>query len=206
VDKVLEKLSPDFVFAILVFLVPGYILRATLGHFTHRRGETDNKTLLEILAFSAVNWLPLLVWWSFSNRVPKVHDPGEFWTLIVFILLMPMVLALILAIPLQKGWLPKVGGWLRLNTRHESPTAWDYVFQEVAKDPVWVMVRLKEDRGVISGLMANKSLAASDPGERDLYLEQVYIVDEATDEWTLRDRSRGMLIKADEIALIEFLD
>lgn len=83
---------------------------------------------------------------------------------------------------------------------HVLPTAWDWKFGALA--PSWVTVTMK-DGSRVSGFVGPSSFASSDPRERDLYIEQVWVVD-AANNWT-RHADWGVLIPHGEIRCIEFM-
>lgn len=87
-----------------------------------------------------------------------------------------------------------------MKTIHPIPSAWDKTFVEI--DDCWILITLK-DGTRIGGIWDAAATASSDPGERDIFLPRPYRVDTAGD-WTDTPRSMGMLIKADQLALIEF--
>lgn len=81
------------------------------------------------------------------------------------------------------------------------PTAWDYVFRSL-EGKTWTLVTLQDGR-VVAGLFGPGSFASDTAGERDLFLEAVYTVGE-DGLWSLSPYSRGILLKGEEIAHIEF--
>ena len=87
-----------------------------------------------------------------------------------------------------------------MRTVHHIPGAWDWHFSR--QRPSWVVVRLKDGSRVF-GLFHNRSFAASDPEQRDIYLEAQFRVLDGG-EWAPVEDTDGVLIKSEEIALIEF--
>ena len=66
----------------------------------------------------------------------------------------------------------------------------------------WILITLK-DGTRIGGTWDAKATASSDPTERDIFLPRPYRVD-TEGNWTETPDSIGMLVKADQLALIEF--
>ena len=64
------------------------------------------------------------------------------------------------------------------------------------------MVTLKNDSRVV-GFFGSHSFAGDDPNERDLYLEAQFKLD-GRGRWKPVAGSAGVLIKADQIAVVEF--
>jgi hypothetical protein len=57
----------------------------------------------------------------------------------------------------------------------------------------------------VAGEFGKNSFASSEPSERDLYLERVYQFSE-DNPWQPVAKTSGILIKAEEIRYIEFLN
>ena len=57
----------------------------------------------------------------------------------------------------------------------------------------------------VAGYFGDESMASSDPAYRDLYLENVYTIQE-DGQWEPRDDSRGIYIEGSQIVFIEFFD
>jgi hypothetical protein len=72
------------------------------------------------------------------------------------------------------------------------------VFQKSA----WVIVTLKNGSRVY-GLFDKNSFAGNDPDRRDLYLEATFRVLD-NDEWAPNQDTGGILILAEQIAMIDF--
>jgi hypothetical protein len=83
---------------------------------------------------------------------------------------------------------------------HQIPTAWDFHFSRAL--PYWTVVTLK-DGSRVYGLFGYRSFAGDDPKERDIFLESVYTL-RNDGEWLPVEGSGGILIKADQVAAIEF--
>ena len=65
----------------------------------------------------------------------------------------------------------------------------------------WVLVTLK-DGTRFAGFCGSDSFMSSDPSERDIYIQQVYDVDD-DNNWS-SSAEKALLIIADEIQTIEF--
>jgi hypothetical protein len=83
------------------------------------------------------------------------------------------------------------------------PSAWDYQFSRI-NEPLWILVTLK-DGSQVAGRFGRNSLASLEPSERDLYIDSVYQVLE-DNPWQPVTETFGILIKAEEIRYIEFLN
>lgn len=196
-----EKLNAELIGWVLLLLVPGFLLRYNLSFFLSPKEDVESRNWLTVVAFSGVNFLPLFFWLAYLRKVPYVSGCGEFIAILALVFLWPFVMAYILAKGVENDWLRRLGKWLGLNPKRIHPTGWDFRF--INGESSYVLVKLK-DGGYVAGLFQDESVAGSSPQERDLFLEKVFLVDE-NGKWTEKDRTLGILIKADQIAQIEFM-
>lgn len=193
--------SPENFYLILVFIVPGVIALFVRSKFITGRAPSTAENFLTFLVLS-------LIYYSFTiffiQRALAVTSPwlakSAIWILLV--LVGPAIFGLVLGIAAQKEW----GAWLAnkfdLSIVHIIPTAWDWRFGRMPRDGMFAMVTLTNgDR--VAGLFGTNSFASSDTDERDLYLEEEYVVNEKG-QWEERPEKVGILIPAREIRYIEF--
>jgi hypothetical protein len=114
-------------------------------------------------------------------------------------LVSPALLGVISGKLSSRDWLRRFLMRVGLEPIHSIPTAWDYYFSRTP--PVWLLVTLK-DGSRVGGFFGEKSFASSDPGERDLFIEDVFRVVE-DGEWQPVPRNNGIFIKGEEIKHIE---
>jgi len=88
-----------------------------------------------------------------------------------------------------------------IYTVHPVPTAWDYVFSQSAGS--WMIITLA-DASTVAGVFSARSFASSDPSDRDLYLEQIYKIED-DGLWQPVPMNRGGRIRGEAIRAIEFL-
>ncbi|HEV8640144.1 MAG TPA: DUF6338 family protein [Methylomirabilota bacterium] len=104
--------------------------------------------------------------------------------------------------PQPAGRRPSAPSALRgLHRPHPVPTAWDYVFSHSTGS--WVLVTLA-DGSTVAGIFSARSFASSDAAERDLFLEQLYRVED-DGPWQPVPMNRGVWIRGEAIRAIEFL-
>lgn len=184
------------------FLVPGFVWSAVVSLFLPRRTRETNLRFLEFLTLSCLNhglwsWALLLV-----LKTP-FHQTQPGWTamiLFAIIFVSPVLLGLVSAGLRRADAVAKLLGRFGFHAIQPEPTAWDRHFFRAK--PYWVVVTLR-DGGLVYGLYFTRSFAGDEPGERDLYLEMQCRRTE-TGAWTPIKDSGGVLIKAEQIALIEF--
>ena len=80
---------------------------------------------------------------------------------------------------------------------------WDYIFGQ--RKAHWVLVHLKDGR-VIGGKYSKKSRTSAYPNERQIFLEEVWQIDKKGVFGEKVERTGGLLLFADEIAMVEFFN
>ncbi len=197
--------SLDIAFLSFSFLAPGFIIKSTLGFLFPQRSEVSKETPIELLTLSMINYGV----WSWLIYLLLYFDPlpGYGWLPILgwtwVLLLGPIGLALIWAIFRQKEVISKLLQKIGLRAVHVIPTAWDFKFRKLAdSEGAWVVATLKNDV-TLAGYLGHQSFASNERGERDLYIEDIYTIDD-NGKWEQAPGNDGVLIKASEIAYIEF--
>ncbi|MFQ5675437.1 MAG: DUF6338 family protein, partial [bacterium] len=114
---------------------------------------------------------------------------------VVFILfLMPAIWPLLI-LKLRK-WRP-----IGKHIVHPIKKPWDYVFSK--RKSYWVIIHLKSGRQ-IGGQFGKKSFASSFPAEEQIFLQEVWELDEEEKFIKPIERSGGIIVLSDEILAIEF--
>jgi hypothetical protein len=184
-----------------LFLVPGFIWSTVHGTLVKRRPPATQLRLIEFLTLSCVNhapWTPLLGF-LFSSGIASTSPACTGALLLLPTLLSPVILGFLTGRLYQRDWPRRVLGRFGFRTFHQIPTGWDYQFSRA--QPYWVVVTLRDGARVF-GLFGYRSFASDDPAERDLYIESVYVPHDG--EWLPVKGNAGILIKADQVAAIEF--
>lgn len=94
----------------------------------------------------------------------------------------------------------------RVARRIASPyaTVWDDIFAK--QTPYWVIVHLKDQRR-IGGLYGKKSIASHSPAPPEIYLEEVWYVDENGGlTGAMVNSTAGILIMGSDILALEFFE
>lgn len=194
--------SIESVYYVLAFLVPGFIADGVLSSFQTRKSERPEAVILRLFTLSVFNYA-LWSWLVYFLILGTWFKEHEIWAAVAWswiILGGPVAIAVGLGFISQKGLARRVFQSLGLRTKHITPTAWDWKFEQ--QEPAWVYVTLK-DGSAIMGLFGYNSFASSNPGERDLYIEQIYLIgDDGT--WREGAEGKGILITGGEIKTIEF--
>jgi hypothetical protein len=172
-------------------LIPASILEGL--RFTRPSERRDfSKSVFDAIAYSALNYaaLYLLIVWMRSGRMNlPAYAVSALLVLIVFPILWPFL-------------------WIRLlSTRvfakyfvHPIQRPWDHVFG--LRKSYWMIVHLKDHRR-IGGLFDKASFASSHPAEPQIYMEQVWRLDENDRFIEPVDRSEGIVLLGEDILAIE---
>lgn len=186
----------------IAFLVPGFILSSVLAATFRRRSRSAADLTLQYLTLSCVNhglwsWLiALMIQGDWASQRPRATAALVFTMLFASPVMLGALAPTLSRHPVVKRVLSAVG----FNVDRFIPTAWDFKFEQ--ETPAWVIVRLR-DGAMVYGFWGGESFAGDEPGERDLYLEAVFQPNDGG-PWQPALDTAGILIRADEIATIEF--
>jgi hypothetical protein len=178
----------------LLFFLPGFVSLKVYDSLVPGERRDFSKSIYEVIAYSTLNYAVLfpLVWMLL--RSPSVH-PVLAWVygavvLVAFPSLWPFL------------WIRVLKS--RLFSRyfvHPTQKPWDFVFGQ--RKPYWIIVHLKDLRK-IAGVYGERSFASSNPAPPQIYLEEVWKLDEEGHFEGVIDESEGILILESEILAIEF--
>ncbi|HIR53771.1 MAG TPA: hypothetical protein IAB39_10340 [Candidatus Onthovicinus excrementipullorum] len=194
--------SFDVVLYTCVFLLPGFIMKSIIDAFVPPQKFREAKYFLTCLLYSIIN-CALLSWlYVIISSLYREH-PYWYWIVLLLVNIGGAVILGVLTGAIRKfDVVDRIFQKFGISKIHPIPTAWDYWFSN-QKEEIWVIVTLIGGQK-ICGKYSYISFASSEPEERDLYLEEIYDVNER-DEWTCKERTRGILIAKGQIATIEFI-
>jgi hypothetical protein len=195
--------SVEALFIILAFVVPGFVMSVVRSQFATGRPQKGSEQVLGYLALSAINYgvFSWLVYILAATGFAGIH-PG--WAALLWftiILIGPAMLGAGLGIAIQRDLFRPLFARLRLQPVHVVPTAWDYQFGRL-REAHWILVELKNG-STVAGFFGTRSFASSDPEERDIFIEQVYRIDE-DDRWHPMKNGHGTLIAQGEVRSVDF--
>jgi len=192
----MEKLfdSQSTLALFLVFFIPGFITLKVYDLMVPGESRDFSKSLFDAVAYSSLNFAALL--WLVGILRSGILTPWLWYAGMFFLLIvMPAVW------PLLVLWIrrhPKVAGRLA----SPNPRVWDDVFSK--RTPYWVIVHLKDQRR-IGGLYGGNSYTSHSPAPPEIYLEEVWRVDENGGfSGEKVDSTSGILIMGTEILALEF--
>jgi len=180
----------------LVFFIPGFISLKVYDLLIAGERRDFTKSLFEVIGYSALNfaalsWLIILI---YSGELFANHKLWYFISLF-FILFISPILWPICLIKLS-SW-----GFFAKHIIHPILKPWDYVFSK--RQRYWVIVHLKNGKK-LGGVYDENSFASSYPAEEQIYLEEIWKLDDEGRFLNPIERSKGMIILKDEIVAVEF--
>ena len=196
--------SFDAVFFTVAFLIPGFIWEMVLHLFLRRREDRADRAWVRFLTLSALNY----AFWSWliyllSVRAGLLARPWMAALTWFFILLVsPVAFGVANGLLSQRAMVRRLLARYGIYTVHPVPTAWDFVFGHSTGS--WVLITLA-DGSTVGGVFSARSFASSDAAERDLFLEQLYKVED-DGPWQPVPMNRGVWIRGEVIRTIEFLE
>jgi hypothetical protein len=178
----------------LIFFIPGFITLKVYDLLIPGEQRDFSKSLFDAVAYSSLNFAVLL--WLIALVRSGSLSPLQ-WYAAMFILLigMPAVWP-VLFLRIRKI------SWVALRIASPNARVWDDIFSK--RTPYWVIVHLKDQRR-IGGLYADKSFTSHSPAPPEIYLEQVWYLDEEGEfTGSVVEPTSGILIMGTEILASEF--
>jgi hypothetical protein len=155
----------------LAFAVPGIILLYFRSRFLAGRMPSASDGLLAYVTLSLI--YHGIAFSVFGNIYDNILTSSARIYYLFFIFIFPAVIGILLGLSAKKGWLDWPLKILRMGVVHPVDCAWDWHFANCNES--WTLVKLK-DGTRWAGVLGEKSFISSDPAERDLFLEKVYII------------------------------
>jgi hypothetical protein len=186
-----EVKSPEQLSLILGCIVPGLIILYVGAQFlTGRIGPHKDALLsyftLSVIYLAIVNATVSLV----TGSDAPLYEQTRYW--LPYLLIGAVMFGILIGLNASLGitrWLLRHCG---LHLPHVLESAWDWKFLNF---PESLMTLTLRDGSRISGWCGRGSFIGSDPKNRDIYLVQVYDVDEVGN-WTIRTQGRAFILPA----------
>ncbi len=191
----MNPFSSETLRLILLFFVPGFISMKVYDLYVPSGRRDFSKSLLEAVSFSCFNFA--LMYWAIvaihSDDFPTNHPFWYYLSFLLIVFVAPIIWAILYRRLLGTAF-------LRKRIVHPVDKPWDYVFGQ--KKSYWAIVHLKDGRK-IGGRFDTKSFASSYPTPEQIYLEEVWHLDETGKFLKKVERSKGIIISASEFQSIE---
>lgn len=185
-------------YLLLLFFFPGFISLKVYDLLVPNEKRNFSHDFLEAVSYSILNLsllifllAPAFVFGWYENI--WVFCVLAFLTLLVFPILWPILLHSLIA---RNRFFSK---WLVSPVRRP----WDWVFFQL--ESTWVIVHLHDGRK-IGGIWGTRSYASSFPVKEQIYLEQIWQLDEKGKFIRPSKGSRGMILLGHNISSIEFFN
>ena len=179
----------------LVFFVPGFLSLKVYDLLVPGERRDSSRAAFDAVAYSALNFgvlLPIIALMRSGSL------PAFWWYAFAFMILVACPIAWPFALVrfLQIAEVAK-------RVVNPTPRAWDCVFG--GREPDWIIVHLKDQRR-IGGLYSSKSFSSSSPAGPEMFLEQVWRLDENGAFVEPIDSTKGILILGEEMLALEFFE
>jgi hypothetical protein len=182
----------------LVFVLPGFISLFVYDQLIPSIKRDFSKSIIEIMCFSTLNFIVLsfLIYLNLKFEYYTYYQTLFYFSLLLVFILMP-VLWPFFFVRFSKS------KFFRKNFIHPIAKPWDYFFGK--KEAAWVIVHLKNGK-MIGGKYSLNSFASSYPDKEQIYLEEVWKLDNIGKFISRIDRTKGIIIIGDDISSIEFFN
>lgn len=169
--------------------MPGFIFIKSSNLFV-ATGENDfSKNWYDAVAYGVIfSGLTYIAY-----RLLNKYIPPQFF-LTVGMIVLPLISPIIIKRLRNKPFFYK-------HILRPEVSAWDYIFS--SRQSYWVILHLKDGRD-IAGVYSSKSFTSAFPYTKDIYLEELWKLDENKEFLAPVPKSAGLWIVADEISSIEF--
>lgn len=183
------------------FLLPGYIINEIIRTIVPEKRLLDAEKVLRSIGYSIFE---LAVWyWLFNIIKANIYGNLYWLVLIIIVLFTSVVLGITIGLIRKFNPIRKLLLKLKISAEHIIPTAWDYKFSELQEGRKLTVAL--NDGTFIRGVFYNKSMASSDDNYRDIFLEQVYVLDE-NNIWKIVEDTDGVWIAPNIIKWISFME
>ncbi len=179
----------------LIFFIPGFISIKIYDLLIPSPRRDFSKSLFEVIGYSAFNFAALswLIYLIHSTNFYLTHTKLYFFFLFVIMFVAPILWPFCFLKLLSYDFIANY-------VIHPTQKPWDYVFEK--RQSFWIIIHLKDKRK-IGGIFSTNSFASSAPSEEQIYLEEVWKLDEDDKFVEKIERTKGIIILAGEIQLVE---
>jgi hypothetical protein len=180
----------------LIFFLPGFISIKVYDLMVPGEPRDISKSVFEAISYSTLNFAALF-WLIIFIHAGDFYHRHLIWyslSVVVIMVVVPACWPLVFL---------RLSAWRRIARHFVHPIRkpWDYVFGK--REPFWIIVHLQNGQR-IGGRFDTESFASSDPADEQIYLEEVWVLDEAGRFLSPVERSRGIIIMKDVIRAVEF--
>jgi hypothetical protein len=178
----------------LLFFLPGFVSLKVYDSLVPSERRDFSKSIYEVAAYSTLNYSLLypVVDWMLSQRA--AYNAATWGAGVLLLVAFPSLWPFL--------WIQVVKSrFFSKRFVHPTQKPWDFVFGQ--RKPYWAIVHLKDSRK-IAGVYGERSFASSNPAEPQIYLEEVWRLDDSGHFERAVNESEGILILESEILAVEF--
>jgi hypothetical protein len=195
--------KPEVLVLLLFLLVPGFVFIKAFDSLHPGRRQTMGQQIIDVGFWSVANlaiwFLPTIVLFQLGPDLPYL-----LYHLLLFVLILlalfgcPLLLAYILHRLELRGTLANFGA-------KPSPTPSDWVFSHEAGKHFYVRFHRKDGED-LGGYFGENSFAASSANGQEIYVEEVWRLDEDGRFIEPVEESQGAIVNREDCTLIEFVE
>jgi hypothetical protein len=182
----------------LTMVVPGFVSLKVWDLLVPSERRDFSKSLVDAVAYSAINFALLFWLVAYVSRPDLFKESlfgyltGHFLLLFAFPVFWPVALL----------WLMRTKFVSRFVV-DPIQKPWDFVFAK--REPAWVIIHLRNG-GVIGGRYGARSFASSFPAPEQIYLEEIWALDERRNFVHRIERTKGVIVLGEDILAVEFFE
>ena len=192
-----DCIKPENVRLLTQLVLPGFVIVYLRGRLLPNRTVPLQEAIIGYIAISFLHQALLAPFDAWLNS-PRLTDPAHGLILVATTLLLPALLGVIMGLDGQHGWSRSAFQKLGIHMSHPVDTAWAW---RLGQEECWVLAVLK-DGAQWAGHFGLTSFVSTDPDERDIYIDEVYLRDPHTGDWT--PKGSGVWIAHGELQSLEF--
>lgn len=202
--------SVESLIVIVLVLTPGFVFTAAVRKTV---ANLDTTAIRFIVMTVATGTLVHCITFFWSARLLRTYldSPGSLldqasevliWT-VTTIFVVPLALGLLLGFLSRLHWVDRCLAWIGFSYVQRLPSAWDYVAG--LNEGFYVRVHLRDSDRIVGGVYGTSSFASDERDAVDLYLEELWVLDEDGEFIAPVPTTRGAWIPRESAEFIEFL-
>ena len=192
----MNALTSNHLLFLLIFFLPGFVSLKIYDLLVPNENRDFSKQFLDAIVYSLINFL--LLFWMYTHFLKLLVSASlTAWMYAIIICFVgPIMWPIIFLMLTQMRLLRKL-----IISPIKRP--WDWFFSK--KEPLWVIIELMDGKK-IGGILADNSYVSSHPAEEQIYLEEVWRLDEQGHfyENGKIENSKDVIILGKNISSLEF--
>lgn len=195
--------SIEVVLYTAMFVLPGFIMNKIIDTLNPPRKVSESSFFLSCLGYSLIN---TAIWsWAYVLLYPISENENRanfYWIALLAVTVAGAIIcSTVIGLIKQHRLIYRIAQNLKITVIDPTPTAWD--FRLFTPSGSFVLVTLTDGKEV-QGWFGGNSFASSDPQERDIFIEKVFLKSNDSETWVDNPENDGIYISKDMIKYIEF--